>query len=203
MRLFKSRLARFRRSERGSMSVEAVLIFPILLWAYAAMFIYWDAYKTKNLNLKATYTLADLISRERWPITENFVDGMNEVYEFLIRRNEGNDIRVSIVTYVEHPINPALDPILELNCSIATGSLSEYADAEPFANNLPSLTLGDQLIVVETQMTWSPPFSFGLERVGLDTQPFGDFIFTTKRFPGRLCCDLNANDDCDEDEVAT
>jgi hypothetical protein len=29
------------------------------------MFVFWDAFKTQNVNLKATYTIADMISREQ------------------------------------------------------------------------------------------------------------------------------------------
>ena len=88
-----NRLRRFAAAESGALSVEAVIIFPILLWAFIAMFVFWDAFKAQNINLKATYTVADLISREDDPIDAAYVDGMNDVYEFLIARDDGNDLR--------------------------------------------------------------------------------------------------------------
>ena len=202
MRRF-ARLKRFQRSETGSMSVEAVLIFPILLWAFAAMFIYWDAFKAQNLNLKASYTVADLVSREVVPITPEYVGGLNDIYTFLVRRFEGNDLRVSVVNYVTNPADPTGDPVLELEFSQATGSMLKHTDAEPFGTTLPTLTLGDQLIVVETEMTWSPPINFELEWIGLSTRKFANFVVASPRRNENVCWDGDANRVCDKDETGS
>ena len=196
-------LKRFCRSEDASMSVEAVLIFPILLWAYAALFIYWDAFKAQNLNLKATYTVADLISRQTQPITPNFIDGMNTIYFFLIRSNEGNDLRVSVVRFVEDPSDTTGPPIMELQWSQATGDYEGYEDVSSLEERLPTLPLGDELIVVETIMTWTPPINFTLEYVGLGQRDFTNFAFTSKRTLGWTCWDGNDNGTCDDDEAGT
>jgi Flp pilus assembly protein TadG len=55
---------RFLKSENGSYSVEAVIIFPILLWALGATFVFWDVYKLRNNAAAGTYTVADLVSRQ-------------------------------------------------------------------------------------------------------------------------------------------
>ena len=47
-RLIRRRLARFSSDQTGSTTVEAVLILPLLLWAYVAMFVYFDAFKIQN-----------------------------------------------------------------------------------------------------------------------------------------------------------
>ena len=174
-------LKRFAGSERGSMSVEAVLIFPLLLWGLAALFIYWDAFKAQNLNLKATYTIADLISRQSLDIPESYINGMNSVYGFLIREGDGNDIRVSVIRFVENPADPGGDPIMELQWSEATGTVACHDDETFFLDKLPLMQFGEELIVVETRMTWNPPIEFGLGYIGLDTQDFSNMVFTTTR----------------------
>lgn len=194
----RSLLSRFRRCEKGSLSVEAVLIFPILLWGYAALFIYWDAFKTQNLNLKASYTIADLVSRWQGGITPNFMSGVNDVFQFLIRSDDGNDVRISVVRMIEDPGDPGGDPIMELQWSEATGDYEGHADVSPIEDRLPMLPLGDELIVVETRMEWSPPFSFTLEYVGLGTQDFDTFVFTTKRTIGETCWDGDDDKVCDD-----
>lgn len=201
--MMRSLLRRFRRSEKGSLSVEAVLIFPILLWAYAALFIYWDAFKTQNLNLKAAYTVADLLSRQSQPITPSFVDGMNTIYAFLIRKNTSNDIRVSVVRFVEDPADPDGPPLMGLAWSEATGTYSGHSTIEPLKDKLPMMPEGDELIVVETRMTWEPPINFSLEYVGLSTRDFTNLVFTSRRSVGVTCWDADGDRSCDSMAVHT
>ena len=49
-----SHVRTFLTDGRGSLSVEAALIFPMLVWGFAAMYVYWDAFKTQNNNLKGS-----------------------------------------------------------------------------------------------------------------------------------------------------
>jgi Flp pilus assembly protein TadG len=54
-------LARFTHAVRqflvdddaGSVSVETVIIMPILLWVYVATFVIFDGFRTHNQNVKA------------------------------------------------------------------------------------------------------------------------------------------------------
>ena len=146
------------------------------------MFVFWDAFKMQNINLKATYTVADLISREDDPITPDFIDGMNDVYQFLIRRNDGNDMRVTVVS-----VGLAEDgetPILELEWSYATGDMVAFELIDQIADRLPILSVGDQLIVVETQMQWVPVMEFGLEE-----RQMTQLVFTSPRFVPQVVFD--------------
>ena len=195
---FRSRIGGFLSRETGAVSVETVIIFPILLWAYAAMFIYWDAYKAQNVNLKATYTIADMISREDDPITPGYVDGLNSVYTYLIRRVEGNDVRVSLVEYIPDPLDPSADPTMNLRWSHATGDYTGHPDVTPIENQLPMMPGGSDLIVVETRMTWSPPFNFMLEPVGLDTRDMTNLVFTSPRFVPRVRWDADGDGTADD-----
>lgn len=197
-----ARLRAFVAHETGGVSVETVIIFPLLLWAYAAMFIYWDAFKAQNVNLKATYTIADMISREDSdpPIIPDYIDGMNDLYAYLIRSDEGNDVRVSVVDFVADPLDPAAPASMCLRWSHATGSYLGHPDVTPLEDDLPILPGGSQLIVVETRMTWSPPFNFQLEPIGLDTRDMVNLVFTSPRFVPQVRWDSNS--DGNPDDVA-
>ena len=48
MRWFTSSLRRFREDQSGTLIAEAVIVLPMMLWAYLAMFVYWDAYRSIN-----------------------------------------------------------------------------------------------------------------------------------------------------------
>ena len=66
----------FRRSEEGSLSVETIFAIPMLVWAITATFVFWDAFKTLNVSQKATYTVADMLSRETQTIDADYLTGM-------------------------------------------------------------------------------------------------------------------------------
>jgi hypothetical protein len=164
------------------MSVEAVLVFPLLLWAYAAMFVYWDAFKTQNINLKAAYTVADLITRSGGePIFPDYVDGTNAIYNFLIRKDEGNDLRVSAIQMRTDPSTPTAPPSHDLEWSYGTGLIQARTDLTGLENRLPDLAAGAQMIIVEATMTWSPPINFTLEPLGLSTMEFQNMVFAIPR----------------------
>lgn len=162
------------------MSVEAVIIFPLLMWAYAAMFVYWDAFKSQNINLKATYTIADLISRYECPIMNADIEGMNSVYSYLIRSDNGNDIRVSVVSM--GVADDGVTPELDLEWSYATGVMTKYDNLDNVQGKLPIMATGDQLILVDSTMNWEPPLTFALIDLGLGNMTFGNSVFTAPRF---------------------
>ena len=51
----------FRDDTRGSMPTEGVMAATFLIWWYIASFQFFDAYRQKNVNLKAAYTIADMV----------------------------------------------------------------------------------------------------------------------------------------------
>ena len=42
------KLRRFACNEKGTIIVDAILVLPMFIWAYAALFAYWDAYRSIN-----------------------------------------------------------------------------------------------------------------------------------------------------------
>lgn len=157
----KSVLSRFRRDDRGSVVVEAVVILPLLVWTYTAMFVFFDAYKTENLTVKAAYTVADMISRQTTPVNGPYIDGMNTIFGFLTDGNPQNELRVTAVHMVT---GPGGVPELELQWSYTTDAskLPRMCEVTPIEHRIPILALGDQLIVVEAVMGWQPAFNAGL-----------------------------------------
>lgn len=174
-------LRRFRRSERGALSVETVIMFPILLWAYGAMFVYWDIYKTLNMNLKATYTIADLISREPDPMTPAYIDGASGIYRYLLRSQDDGDIRVTVVSMDSDAVTGA--PFLKFEWSYGTAGLPSRTDLTGIIGEIPIMALGDNLIIVESSVPWDPPMLFGLEPRQITNR-----VFTSPRFVPQVLC---------------
>ena len=150
----------FSRREDGSLSVEAVLVLPILIWAMVATLVMWDAFKTLNISQKATYTVADMVSREEVEISESYLASLLEIYGFLANSDGDNALRVSVVTLVEDQ-NTAVQS-LELLCSRGLGGIDDYDNISQIEDRIPTMALGDQLIVVESEQEWAPAFAVGL-----------------------------------------
>ena len=58
IKLILSRLniGRFGRDEKGSASIEAMIMIPMVFWVYLAMFAFFQTYQEYNANQKAAYT---------------------------------------------------------------------------------------------------------------------------------------------------
>ncbi len=169
---FLPSIARFARDNRGSVTVEAVLILPLLLWAYVATFVFFDAFKTQNTNLKAAYTIADMVTRQA-EVDAAYVEGLHVVYDYLIATGEDTSLRVSSVLWND------VDGNYEVIWSYATGGdpVMTTASIVDFEDQLPMMPVGDTVIVVETTLDYTPTFD-----VGILSRSFTQFIVTRPRF---------------------
>lgn len=158
-------IGRFSKAEHGGLSVETVLVVPLLFWALTATYVFWDAFKTINVSQKATYTIADMLSRETRAIDDSYLTAMQETFDFLAGSDGKNALRVTVVTKVEDPVTGQQS--LQLVWSQGANGFQGYDDIVQIEPRVPDMAAGDQMIVVETMRNWSPFFSVGL----------GDFRF--------------------------
>jgi Flp pilus assembly protein TadG len=179
LRAITSSIRRFRQSETGSFTTEAVIIFPLLVWSYTAMFVFWDAFKTQNVNLKASYTIADMISREQQQINQAYLDGALSIYAFLSSTTENHRVRVSVV---KNTVDPMGNESLTLEWSQVSGkNVLAYTDINQVSNIIPLMAGNDTVIVVTTFSDWSPLFNV----VGMAPMTLTETTVTAPRFiPG-------------------
>jgi len=150
-------LGRFTRDSRGSVVVEAVLILPLLLWAYTATFVFFDAYHTETRNLRATYTIADLVSRQTRMLHASDIDGMNKVFDMLNATavtGQKTAIRITDVQWDQKSKS------YKVVWSYGTKGKLPQTDAsiKLMADKLPVLSNGDTELVVESWLTYTPAF---------------------------------------------
>ena len=179
MRKFTSILcrpfARFLRNERGTVVTEAVIVLPLLLWAYIALFVYWDAFRSTNTVQKAAFTLSDMISRDqsRGGITSAYIDGMKKVMRYLIDQDQDPRLRVSSIYWStvnnRFEVHWSRSPNNQM-APLTTASLQSYA------SSIPTIAAGDTVLLVETQVDYVPAFN-----VGMPQQLFSQFIVTRPR----------------------
>jgi hypothetical protein len=188
------RIRAFWRGEDGSMTVEAVLILPLLLWAFLATFTFFDVYRARNLALKANYAISDLLSREA-EIDMNYLLGIEDVYTYLTQGGDPAWVRVTVVRCSEQCTSEA-SRTLKTGWSKATDGLATLTDATIQADYnevIPLLAEGEWVIMVETMAGYEPPFSVYL--TGIEGRDMSDLVMTRPRFTSQLCWDTETS--CD------
>jgi Flp pilus assembly protein TadG len=169
----------FIRDETGTVMAETVIVLPMLLWSYLALFVYWDSFRSMNNVQKATYTISDTISREMATVPSSYFDGLQSVLKLLIDSDQTAKFRVTSITYNEDTSQ------FEVLWSYSpSGALAEYTTAtlQSVKGKIPNMSDGDYATIVETEVPFVPAFN-----VGLNLTTFKQFIVTRPRFVAPTC----------------
>lgn len=146
---------RFARGERGAVSVEAIVMVPVLVAVLLSMAAFWDGMRARNAALKAATTVSDAISRETAPIDAAYVDRMGALYAFLAGADGAASLRISVIAGT---LDPSGGEALELRWSAVAGpGRAPVVDVNEVARHVPTIAVGDQIIVVESEVEWTPP----------------------------------------------
>lgn len=171
-RLFKHYL----RDTSAAVSFEAVIIFPILTWAWVGTFAFFDAYRVYNTSIKATFTIADLISRQTSTVYGYDIEGMAVMLESMIRDTNGVEMRVT-------QILRDTDGDYQVDWSHATGTQAQLftASLSGIEDRLPDMANGERVVLVESFVDYDPAFN-----VGLNDLTFDNFTLTRPRYAGQV-----------------
>lgn len=167
-------LRRFLREDRGSVVAEAVIVLPVLLWAYLALFTYWDAFRSLNTVQKASYTVSDMVSRENLGISTAYVDGLDRMMEYLVDDGQNVSMRLTSVTW------SATNNRFEVHWSRSPGNAMiplTTTTLQPLASKIPNMAAGDYVVILEVSVPYAPTFS-----IGMNDMNFEEFIVTRPRF---------------------
>jgi len=167
----------FAKDGSGSVAVEAVLILPFLLWAFLASFVYYDAFRQSSINLKAAYTIGDMLSRETAAVNDAYINSLQSLFIFLSKQESDPAVRVSVAMWDEE------DDAYTLDWSEGRGNRPPLTEATVNAmrDRLPNLPDNERVILVETWSTYKPAFN-----VGLSEDVLYNLVFTSPRFAPQL-----------------
>lgn len=176
----KTILAGFGRREDGTISLEAMIILPLMFWAFLSVFSIFHSYRTYTINQKAAFTIGDAISRETAPLDDDYITGMLGLFEYLSRSEGNSTLRITSLHY-DGP-----DDNYRVDWSKVRGSRPELIDEDvrEWSTKLPVMPDGERVMLVETWSTYDPPFATGLEQ-----REIRNFVFTRPRFAPRVCWD--------------
>lgn len=183
-------IRQFHDDEDGVLSIELVLMVPLVVWALLTTLVYFDVYRAESLSTRAGLTIADMYSREDKPLEEDFIDGSRELLELLTESDTPPSIRVTVFWFDED------NQKLERAWSKISGDYYlETLDNIKLANltdRIPRMANNDRAILIETQTTYEPPFSFAMGPFTGDSLSgigFGTFTVIKPRFTNNYCYD--------------
>ena len=167
------RLRKFATDTRGSVSVEFILVMPFLFWAFMAIYVYFDGYRQSSVNLKAAYTIGDLISRETDTISADYIDSMESLFKTLTRATSAVSLRITVIRWDDD------DDSYYVDWSANRGYSSQLTDGdmEAMEAKLPVMPDNERVILIETSNTFVPLFNVGMDNIELE-----NFVFTRPRF---------------------
>ncbi|MEP4037269.1 MULTISPECIES: TadE/TadG family type IV pilus assembly protein [unclassified Pseudophaeobacter] len=164
----------FRQNSEGALTVEFMILAPLLLWTFAAIYTFFDAYRQDTVNLKAAYTISDLVSRETTELNDDYIDSMYAMSQLLIRSDSATSIRISVVRWDEEDDRYYLDWSKERGDAFVEWTNATISEVE---DNLPVMPDQERVILVETRNDLEPAFKVGLPSMDLD-----NFVFSRPRF---------------------
>jgi hypothetical protein len=170
-------IRRFCKDENAAIAMETVIITPVLAWCFIASFVFFDAFRTYNSSIKATYAVADIVSRQTNMLFESDIEGYANIFEHLVRNNGNARLRVSQIFY-----NGNTDTYC-VEWSDATNGEAELftANLPDIEELLPNMAHAERLILVQSSIPYQPVF-----RAGIDIITFRNFTFTRPRYAGQV-----------------
>jgi len=170
-------LTRFLRNDEGSLSVEAALMLPVLCTFYVGTFVWFDSFRVQNTNLKAAYTISDMISRES-EVDQSYLNDLNRVLDYLTYSNHPTYARVTTMKCVDD-CDKEESRELEICWSWATPGRTKHdaSSIQQFIPRIPLMPLGDTIVLTESFMAYEPIFD-----VGITPTSFEMLVVTRPRF---------------------
>ena len=95
LRALLQQLRAFAAESRATVSVETVLVFPMLAWWYIGAYVFFDAYRSYAYSVRASYTVSDIVSRSRDALQPGFVDGLDGLMNRMVLTSGDPVLRIS------------------------------------------------------------------------------------------------------------
>lgn len=180
---FKSWLREFRDDERGTVMVEAVITLPLLFWAMAATYEFFELHRYNSARDKATYTIADMISREMQPVDATYVDNAKTVFDTITNDQGATSVRITVILYDvdadEYSVKWS-----QVRGPDTLGPMSTDAVRNAHAE-LPIMGDGEELIIVDSVSEYPPLFDVGFS----DNLEINTRVMTSPRFAPQIVWD--------------
>jgi hypothetical protein len=188
----KKVMIKLRDETCGAITVEAMITLPLLFLVLMATYEFFEVHRFKSIREKATYTIADLLSRETDApgyVDDTYLDNTLRLFDDISNDNGINQLRISVIRFS----SGSNDYEIRWSKIRGTGNMVELTtpDVEG-ATDLPNMTGGEELILVEGRSIYLPIFNMGFG----SSIPISTRTFTSLRTLTKLCFANSANVVC-------
>lgn len=176
--LLKVLINRFLKREDGLISVEAMLILPMLFWSMFASYTYYDSYRQSARNIKGAYAIADIISREDEDINTKYVDTLFDLLNAMVYTRSPVSMRVSYIEYIGNDSGVLAHNVVWSCVRGTTYPQLINSEIDKIKHRIPVMPVNGSMIIVETNNTYKAPFQMGFEFADFEME---NFVFTHPR----------------------
>lgn len=175
----KQFLAKFKSDNTGVMTMEFMVLLPVLLMWFAGMFVFFDAFHKWMKSLKASYTISDLVSRQT-VVDDAFIFALDGLFDSISQtKDKGTTwVRVSQV----RQFNGALELLWTTPTYDDGVVLSDTFSIEDIRGNIPTLVDNEYVVVLQSYRPFNPLFDW----VGISATTFSNTIVAPLRFTSNL-----------------
>ena len=180
-----ARLARrLRRDEHGTVAVETVLIAPLLILGLFFSYEAYGLFRQQSLREKATYTVADILSRETAIVDDTYIDNVKRVFD-MMSGTADSQLRISVVRYRNDPSQGIDEFDLRWSEVRGTGTMTALTDSvvRSAHDTFPIMDDGEEIIYVESRGTFTSPVTTGYFNENL----LATRMFVIPRFAPQIC----------------
>ncbi len=158
MRRLSLQLENFANDESANITIEFVVILPLLTLWYIGTLVFFDAYKSRMAADNAASVIADILSRfEPSPLKPGYEQ--DEIDEMLLLRTSmlpkappGGWLRVSAIEYVDATGTYKVN----WTCVGTGGTVGPLDHADIPLNSIPLMIDGEVVLLVESEVPYVP-----------------------------------------------
>ena len=175
MHALKTILSRFIKDEDASITVEFVIVTPVMVLWWIGSMVFFDAFEARSGAARSAYTIADLISRQT-DTTNDYIDSLLVLQNRMRPREPIGSVRVS-------ELYRDASGTLSVVWSYAT---SGQADALLLADvplvTLPIVNNESYVMLIDTTIPYIPLSDI----IGIPAQTWVNRIYINPRFTDRI-----------------
>lgn len=166
-------------------------MLPLLVWTLIATLIFFQGFHLQSRNVKVTYTIGDILSREEAPVSPSYLDNLHGLQNMMTSAADGRAaLRVSLVKFSLNEVD-GTGRYSVIWSEARGGRVVAHPTGAPeprLEASLPVMFDGQSILVTETWVEYVPALYFGF----LETREFAELMTTRPRGP-QLC--WNDSDD--------
>ena len=153
---FSKAISAFLRDQHGSISIETVILMPLLLFLTIGGLTYWNAFNSNSRTAKVAYAVSDIMSRHE------VVDDVDMAYLFDLQNKmlpgdvRERTLRISSICF-ENDNYHVLWSYVASGTDVTTPPALTVTDIP--IQVMPAMQPQDSVILVELTGSWEPQFS--------------------------------------------